>query len=103
MNVTDGSSVTSYLGSPAIHTDSRCAGSYCSNLVFKLSLAGIMYHKHMENAVPVQEYTEDTFPNITDFRITTDPQEQMYLNCGLTYCTSFMATSLRNRGTQKFF
>lgn len=44
----------------------------------------------MENAAPVHEYTEDTFPNITDLRITTDPQEQMYINYGLIYCTSLM-------------
>lgn len=44
----------------------------------------------MGNAALVQEYTEDTFPNITELRITTDPQEQMPLHCGLIYCTSFM-------------
>lgn len=33
----------------------------------------------MENAAPMQEYAEDTFPNITGLRITTDPQEQMHL------------------------
>lgn len=43
----------------------------------------------MGNAAPVQEYTEDTFPNITELTITTDPQEQMHLNCGLIYWTSF--------------
>jgi len=37
----------------------------------------------MENAAPLQEYTEDTFPNITDLRITTEPQEQLYFNFGI--------------------
>lgn len=38
-----------------------------------------------ENAAAVQEYSEDRFLDITDFRITTDPQEQMHFNRGLTY------------------
>lgn len=33
----------------------------------------------MENAAPMQEYAEDTFPSITGLGITTDPQEQMHL------------------------
>lgn len=44
----------------------------------------------MENAAAVQEYPEDRFLNITDFRITTDPQEQIHFNCGLIYRTSLM-------------
>lgn len=43
----------------------------------------------MESAATGQEYTEDRFLNITD-RITTDPQEQMHFNCGLTYWSSLI-------------